>query len=188
MANDARPNPSVIDAKMLVVNVVIALVFGAMTVATLFGLNFLVACAWGSVLYEMVRSLRRSKQGKKAAMTAAIQITVMTLVVVAAWHAPVKLVDRMLDRQIELPRTEFALSELMAKEEPELFDLPHMRLPTASHHEGEVVTFPSTKLTIREFISIVEHQSTLRHRYANCANGWSILWGNDGNWLYFVEK
>jgi hypothetical protein len=43
----------------------------------------------------------------------------------------------------------------------------------------QVIVFPETTITLRQFVGAIESQSTLRHRFAHCGNGWTMLWGGD---------
>lgn len=42
-----------------------------------------------------------------------------------------------------------------------------------------ILRFPSRRRTLRQFVAAVEKQSSLRHRFAHCVNGSTVLWGGD---------
>ena len=101
--------------------------------------------------------------------------------VYAAHLAPFKTTESYLNRTLELPRTTIALRELACLDDDYRATL-YLRGITVSISDDQVeqkVTFPSTKLSLREFVDAVERQTSLRHRFGHCGNGSSILWGGD---------
>jgi len=41
------------------------------------------------------------------------------------------------------------------------------------------VSWPRTKLTLREFLSAIESQTSLRGKFMHCGNGYTVLGGGD---------
>ncbi len=109
-------------------------------------------------------------------------VNVACFAILALAHfAPVKTTDDYLTRKLSLPKTRITLAEMAKLDAP-----PHRPLHllgvsiSVPQDEADVVIeFPATELTMRQFVDAVEQQSTLRHRFAHCGNGSTILWGGD---------
>jgi hypothetical protein len=60
---------------------------------------------------------------------------------------------------------------------------PHLPIRTwLIVHESEVarvVHWLRLVLSLRDFVSTIEAQTRIRHKFHGCGNGWTILWGND---------
>ncbi|MGH7138598.1 MAG: hypothetical protein ACREHD_22865, partial [Pirellulales bacterium] len=54
-----------------------------------------------------------------------------------------------------------------------------VRISAHDDEKTQVIVFPDTNLTLRQFVGAIESQSTLRHRFGHCGNGSTILWGGD---------
>lgn len=124
---------------------------------------------------------RREKRCGRGASTFGTYVVVTLFVVVAAIFAPVKTTERLLDRPMVLPRTEFTISEMDRETN---FDnaewLPrYIYIATTSENADQQIRFRATEITLREFIDTIESQSGLRHRFMHCGNGSSILFGGD---------
>lgn len=159
----------------LIWNALVASVFGF--VAVVFPFPFITLAIWLGVLLLSARK----KHGARAGVGIALQIGIMVLIIIAAVKAPVKTTEQFLDRTIELPKKSMTLGEIegdpnQPKPEWRPFSI-HVRVePDEKENE---VTFPSTSLTLREFVVAIESQSTLRHRFGHCGNGSTILYGGD---------
>jgi hypothetical protein len=103
----------------------------------------------------------------------------MTLIVLVAAVAPVKVEDRQKSRHITLPKQAMTLAELAepVKQGWDRFYYCCVDVPTGL--ADCPVWFPSRELTVGEFISAVEAQTPLRHRFHHCGNGYTILRGGD---------
>jgi hypothetical protein len=148
---------------------------GLLVVIAILPLNGLALALW---VLTIVRPLARSLSN--ADLT--LHVSAMVGIVVAAVYCPVKVTERVLDRQVVLPKTVMSLGEL--REWTESSDSrPHLPIRTwLMVHESEVarvVHWPRLVLSLREFVSTIEVQTRIRHRFHGCGNGWTVLWGND---------
>lgn len=132
----------------------------------------------------------RSESGIRRAMAFTTYVVVTVLIVVAAILAPVKTVDRVLDRPLSLPKTVVTLSEmdLHTNYVTAQWIPRYIHVETTSKNAGTAITFRSTEITLREFIQTIEKQSALRHRFAHCGNGSSILYGGDCSFGVFIAE
>jgi hypothetical protein len=157
-------------------NVLIAAAFGIATVALPF--PFVSLAIWLGALFWSVRK----QHGARPTAKVVLQAATMVLIIVAAIKAPVKTTERFLTRTIELPKTTMTLAEIESS--PTYGPAPHW-LPVSIHvkvepdEQSTEIAFPSTEITVREFVSVIESQSTLRHRFGHCGNGSTILHGGD---------
>ncbi|WP_165067451.1 hypothetical protein [Paludisphaera rhizosphaerae] len=115
---------------------------------------------------------------------------VLAAIVVAAYYAPVKTIERKKAQLIALPKLEMAVAELRSPWEFGL-DRPS---PVSSGSafiymigedpqgriDDQLVRFPSQRLTMEQFIQAIEGQTPLQHWFASCGNaGSSILFGRN---------
>jgi len=154
--------------------------FGAVLVAAILPINFAAFAIWAYLVPIWVRSQADEGGRWAGAAELVIQLTAMSAIVLVAVSAPCKIVDRVKARHMSLPRQTMTIAEL---QEPESHEL---RRPTCYYSlgapvglTGRVVRFPSSDLTVGEFIAAIEAQTPLRHRFGHCGNGWTILWGGD---------
>jgi hypothetical protein len=148
---------------------------GLLVVISILPLNGLALVIW---IVTVVRPLRRSLSNTELAL----HVSAMAGIVVAAVYCPVKITERVLDRQVVLPKPVMSLAELRDwTKSPE--SRPHLPIQTSLIvHESEVarvVHWPRLVLSLREFVSTIEVQTRIRHRFHGCGNGWTVLWGND---------
>jgi hypothetical protein len=162
-------------------NGVVASLLGAVAVVLVLGLNFAVLALWLGLLVSSARKQLRQRRPRLAATGVTIQMVVIGLVVTAAHVAPGKTTDRYLDCTITIPNSRMTLGELGGDPQG-----PHpewrpfsLSISVPDDEMTNEIVFPETTITLREFVDAVETQSTLRHRFAHCGNGWTILWGGD---------
>ena len=131
---------------------------------------------------------RKESRRGRGISTLMSYVTITIVVVVLAVLAPVKTTERVLDRRMILPRTAMTLEEL--DRDTNFVDahwLPRsIHVSSKPEDADQVIRFRDTDVTLREFIATIEKQSNLRHRFLNCGNGSSILFGGDccfGLWL-----
>ncbi len=122
-----------------------------------------------------------TERGSRRTMALATYFVVTAVVVIAAILAPVKTVDRVLNRSVSLPKTVLTLSEmdLNTNYESAQWIPRYIHVEATSKNAGTAIAFRSKEITLREFIQTIEKQSALRHRFSHCGNGSSILYGGD---------
>lgn len=156
-----------------VVDVAIALVAGFVASISITPINLVVLAFWVAV----VVALRRQKVGSLF-----WQCFVMIAVLTIAAMAPLKTTDRILNRPIALGDTEMTLQQIddyVRARDKQDRPLRFVSLTFAEDDKDRTIAFPSTRLTLREFVSTLEAQSPLRHRFVHCGNGWTLLYGGD---------
>jgi hypothetical protein len=172
--------------------ILICMILGTIFVVAVPPINVLVLVGWVIVLVagtkkrresisERDRSIGRSLDRNRLP-TPLLSIILMVGIVTAAYLAPVKTLDRVLERQVNLPTAEMTLGELRDHADLDIHESFPVRL-SISVHESEdslLIRFPSQKLSLRQFLSVVESQSPLRHRFVCCGNGYTVLWGEYG--------
>ncbi|MBL8869797.1 MAG: hypothetical protein JNK90_08375 [Planctomycetaceae bacterium] len=123
---------------------------------------------------------RESKRGR-GAIACATYVFVTVFIIIAAYLAPVKTTDRMLNNPLVLPNTELTLVEMDRKSNFECTQwLPrNIYIVSTSENAGRWIQFRTNEITIREFVDAIESLSDLRHRFVHCGNGSSILFGGD---------
>jgi hypothetical protein len=132
-----------------------------------------------------------SKRGR-AASTLLTYFVITAVVFVGAVLAPIKTTQRILDRRLHLPRTEITIAELddEAQFQGRRDWLPrYVRVASTPDNAAQWIHFRARNITLREFVDTVERQSNLRHRFAHCGNGSSVLFGGDACFgLYLQER
>ncbi len=156
-------------------------ILAAIGVVSVLPFNFAVFALWMALLVSAVWKQVRQQHPTTAWTSAILQVAVVALIVTAAHLAPGKTADRFLDRTITIPRNRMTLAELEG--DPDGF-APQWRpfslsITVPQDESAKTIAFPATTLTLRDFVHAVESQSTLRHRFAHCGNGGTILWGGD---------
>ncbi|WP_337173424.1 hypothetical protein [Paludisphaera sp.] len=121
----------------------------------------------------------------------------MTLVaiVVAAHCAPVKSRDGLPSRRITVPKAVMTLAELRDPHEHGLDGIrahPPLYFPRGpdvgpARFDHLTVHFPSTEMTVREFVRSIEGQTPLRHAIGTCGTDATILGGSIPMALVFSE-
>ena len=157
------------------------LLLGLAIVALVLPLSAAALIAWVALLSYRALHLKRTGRRNLAWATVVTQVLLMGAVVVAAHLAPMKTTEHFLDRTLVLPRQELTLADLAGEPDalrPEW--MPRWISITAADEERlTLIRFDSAMLTTRQFVGTVERQSTLRHRFSHCGNGWTVLWGGD---------
>ena len=154
---------------------------GAVAVVSVVPINFAAFGLWLVLLASCVWKQLRHQRRILAVTAVMIQVAVIVAIVTGAHLAPGKTTDRFLDRTITLPESRMTLEELAGDPNaprPEWRPF-WVRISVPDDEKMQVIVFPETTISLRQFVSSVESQSTLRHRFAHCGNGWTILWGGD---------
>ncbi|HUE69787.1 MAG TPA: hypothetical protein VMP01_02765 [Pirellulaceae bacterium] len=159
-----------------------SVVCGLLVAATPLGLREIALIVWILCLVAGWRQRDSHGNGSRisSSVLAGLSVLVMGGICVAAYYAPFKTKDEVLNRRIELPKTDYTLAELR---EPFDFDLPplpfraYFNFPDAD--ANRIIRFSQRGLTIRQFIDAIETQSSLRHQFHSCGNGHTILTGED---------
>ena len=169
-----------VSIRVALVQIAIPLVLGAGIVVSVVPINALVFLFWLATVIGVAR-MRVARNPRSATAIFGIQTIVMTVVLVGAWMAPVKTKDRVLARSVSLPQTQMTLGQLKEQfESPSFGRFPVMLSFGAPAAEADqTLRWPPHRMTLRQFISIIEAQTPLRHRFLSCGNGWTILWGVD---------
>ena len=148
-------------------------------IATPIPLNALALLAW-MVLMAKSRSL--GSQVWLNAASRAIPIVAMGAVLWLAIEAP-KTKDEIMERQVVLPKTRTTLGELRDWTEgarPLGLRLPiHVSMSLLDSETSQTVEWPARELSLREFVTAIENQTPLRHRFRSCGNGYTIWKGED---------
>lgn len=119
----------------------------------------------------------------------------LAAIVLAALLAPIKARDAVPKRRVTVPKSVMTVAELR---EPDEHGLDRIRISPALYIEAGpdggagrfdhlAGRFPSTVLTVREFIRSIEGQTPLRHSIATCGTGSTILGGSSPMGLVFRE-
>jgi hypothetical protein len=159
-------------------------------VALVLPLNMAALIAWLAWLSYRARHSARSDRRNLAWATVATQVVLMAAVVVAATLAPMKTTERFLDRPLLLPQQAITLAELAG--DPD--GLPPDWMPRSIYisvpddERLTLIRFDGSSLTTRQFVDSIERQSTLRHRFAHCGNGTTILWGGDCSFGLYLRR
>ncbi|KAJ3052784.1 hypothetical protein HK102_011830 [Quaeritorhiza haematococci] len=143
----------------------------AIAVVTPFDALFIPLAAWAALA---------SRWRKSKGLGRDLPLAVAPAIVLAAYLAPVKEFDRLPERRLTLPKLEMTLAELS---EPEAHGLPPSRqdyqMTIPEGLADRVIRFPSTELSVGEFVAAVEGQTPLRHRFRpGCGNTATILGGS----------
>lgn len=116
----------------------------------------------------------------------------LAAIVAAAYLAPVKMIDEVLARRMTVPKVVMTVAELRDPDEHGLGRPSTSYLlggggdDATAQIEGLSVRFPSTELSLREFIRAIEEQTPFRHEYlGGCGNCSSILYGSSATYLGF---
>lgn len=144
-------------------------------------INFAAFMLWLALLASFVRKQLRQQRRALSITSVLTQVTLMVMVVTAARLALGKTTDRFLDRAITLPKSRMTLGELAGDLDgprPEWCS-SFVSIYVPNHEKARVIEFPGTSLTLRQFVDAIETQCSLRHRFAHCGNGSTILWGGD---------
>jgi len=158
-------------------HVLIAVALAVPTVALQMGLVRM-AIPWIVAVYV---AWGHESQHGRGGITLATYATVTAVIVVAAILAPVKTTEQVLDRPLALPKTELTLAEMDpdANYESTRWLPRYIHVATDSDSAAKPIRFRAKDITLREFVETIEAQSTLRHRFWHCGNGYSILFGGD---------
>lgn len=154
---------------------------GAVAVVSVVPINFAAFGLWLVLLASCVRKQLRHQRRTLAVTAVMMQVAVIVAIVTGAHLAPGKTTERFLNRTITLPESRMTLDELAGDpnaSRPEWRPL-WVRISVPDDEKTQVIVFPETTISLRQFVRAVESQSTLRHRFAHCGNGWTILWGGD---------
>lgn len=120
------------------------------------------------------------------------QLAIVALVLIAAALAPVKAMDEVLLRPIQLPVRRLSLAELAAATGAESSFRCEQQWSISWNLEGVdsalVVELPSERLTAGEFIGALEAQTPLRHHFAHCGNAYSVLRGQHASTMVSFRK
>lgn len=162
-----------------VLHLVVLAMFGSMVVAAPLPLNLAAFVAWAFVVRAWATRWSRSDRHPRGSGVFVIQSAGMTAIVLVAAFAPVKVVDRQKSRRITLPKQVMTLAELAEPVEHGWHRFYHYDVSVPEGLAARTVHFPARELTVGEFVSTIEAQTPLRHRFGHCGNGSTILWGGD---------
>lgn len=141
-----------------------------------------VGLLWLALLVIGLRRYERSGQPRGALCAAALEVVVVVGIVAMAVAAPGKTKEEVLDRRVKLPQAEMTLTEIkeLAEEKPWRESFPtYVSVRLEKGDAPKVIHFSSEEMNLREFVATIESQSSLRHRFHSCGNGYTILWGED---------
>ena len=164
-----------------ITHVLTAFVFASLVVIAPLPLHLILLLFWLAILVFIARRHFIASRKQIAWLIVGIQPVVIAVVITVAYFAPVKIVDQVLERSVSLPNAELTLGQLQELAESYRRDsFPIMLSVSVSQSESsQVIRFPGQRMTLRQFVTAVEQQSSLRHRFAHCGNGSTILGGGD---------
>jgi hypothetical protein len=144
---------------------------GAVLVATPLPINLAALIIWAMLVARWVKRQAKARGRWAGAAELAIQFAIMSVLVLAAYSAPVKIVDHVKARRVILPKQAMTIDEV--------YDSLLHGISIPDDLTGQVIRFPSRDLTVKELIAAIEAQTPLRHSFRHCGNGYTILWGGD---------
>lgn len=171
-------------------NAFIALLVGAIAVVLPADVNLLWLMGWLVLLLWSTVRLARANRQLHVTVAIAIQLSILIGIATAAHLAPVKTTERLLDRAVTLPRSRMTLEELGGdgKLRSEWWPNTLILFSVPEDERSRVIEFAHEQMTLREFVAVVEAQSTLRHRFRHCGNGYTILWGGDCSFGLYLRR
>ena len=159
----------------LLLDVAWAAVVGVVTAVSVIPINVAAMLIWLWLLIVRYRRLRKFS-------VIVVQCGALTFLLVAAALAPVKITQPLLAMTVSLDAKQMSLQRLDtyigSPDHRQQFPI-RTYLTFAEEDENTIVKWPSTQMTLGEFISAIESQTRLRHRFNGCGNGWTLLWGNN---------
>jgi hypothetical protein len=153
--------------------------FGLIVVTTPPPFNIAAFVAWAIIVREWAKMPSRSEHQRRVSAVVVIQVTGMSALVLAAGFAPVKILDQQKARRITLPKQIMILDELAEPVQHGWDHYYYCWLNVPERLADRAVHFPARELTVGEFISAIETQTPLRHKFHHCGNGYTALWGGD---------
>ena len=153
--------------------------FGALVIATIPPFNIAALIAWAFIVRAWASHQPDTEHRRRPKVVWILQGAGMSAIVLLATSAPNKVVDQQMSRRITLPKQVMTLAELANPVEHGWNRYYYCSVNVPESLAGHAVQFPSRELTVGEFISAVEAQTPLRHRFHHCGNGYTVLWGGD---------
>lgn len=135
---------------------------------------------WLLMVIDRAHAKPAGQRWREGLVMLSIQGIAITLAITVAVLAPVKTQDRLMKKSVTLPKTEMSLEELELLTHNEQLQWPtfvHVNYPDAE--ASRLVSWPAKDLTMREFVTAIEEQTPLRHRFRFCGVAMTILWGPD---------
>lgn len=152
-------------------------------------LNLLLFIVWGVILMTASR-LSKGSDGKRAVHLFPWHAATMACIITAAAFAPVKRIDAVLKRSVELDRQRMTLAHLAnyCLENRQMLPL-RIYVPSSGRRENSEITFSSTTMPLQQFIAEVEQQTGCHHHFSGCGNAYTVLYGNAYNFgLLFIPS
>ncbi len=175
--------------RRLVVHLLALGLFGWTIVATPIPLNVIGFVVWVWLVTTWAWSWPLTRSRRSAFALVLIQTAGMSVIVLAAIAAPVKVIDGQKSRMLTLPKQTMTLDELSKPIEHGWARPYSYFLEVPKGLGAQPVQFPARDLTVGEFISSIEKQAPLRHRFHHCGNGYTILEGGDCSFgLHFRKQ
>lgn len=174
---------------LVIPQVVLASIASGFLVCCTFDLVALVFPIWLLILFLIVRKYSRAENARDGGMVLITHLVVTALTVAMAVAAPGKTIDLVLARPVKLAKEQMTLAELQEYYDQERWSAFSARFSfnVPAEIESQTVIFPSTEMTLREFLQSLESQTPLRYRMSHCGNGYSILRGGDCCFGVFVH-
>lgn len=160
-------------------HVLALLFFGGAIVATPVPVNFAAFFGWALVVWKWGTRWQCSHPRARVNVPLVTQLSGMCAIVLLSAFAPGKIVERQKATRITLPNETMTVAELQSPIEHGWDRFYRFSISGADDLSSRAVTFPARELTVEQFISAIETQTPLRHRFHHCGNGMTILWGGD---------
>ena len=106
----------------------------------------------------------------------------MAIIITIAILAPVKRIDAVLQKRVQLQSDTMTVAELSKFCRFNRKSLPlSIYIPAGGAAAERHVRFSGTQMPLQEFIAEVEQQTGCSHRFSGCGNAYSILYGSAYN-------
>ena len=152
--------------------------------------NLLLFVLWVTAIVFAVRRSILSLGNKPAVLLGGLHAFVMVVIITAGVLAPVKRIDALLQRTVDLDKDTMSVAELAEYCEHNRSTLPvSVYLAPDDANARPILHFSNKVLSLQQFITEVERQTGCEHHFSGCGNAYSVLHGKAYNFgLSFVPK
>ncbi len=185
------------DPARMVRNILWAVLTGLVLVIAPAPINFLIFFVWIYLLWRSARRHRKLEPAKSPWLArdeldwapapaklagihprtiVAIHLAILFTIIAVADAIPCKEIDRVMSREISLPKTTMTLGEFAELRMNGNVHPLHFSLEP--EEEKVVIHFPRNRMKLGEIITAIEAQTSFRRRVAKCGNESTVLWGS----------
>lgn len=154
------------------------LLFAGLAAILVIPLSFVCLLTWAG--WQWARS-----EGERSVVNAKTtpQAALLVAALLAAYLWPGKYTEQVLDRPVSLNSQSYTLAELYEATARPLRTEIELPIRTAwgfaEEDADQLVAFGVRRMSLREFVETIESQTSIRHRFLHCGNGWTLLRGGD---------